>query len=44
LRGHVAGEAPPRSLNATIEIDPRLAELHRRVWTPHHRCSCGAHR
>ncbi|MGZ4516685.1 MAG: hypothetical protein ACXVXN_02020 [Mycobacteriaceae bacterium] len=44
LRGHVAGEAPPRSLNATIEIDPRRAELHRRVWTPHHRCACGAHR
>ncbi len=44
LRGHVPGEPPPRSLDATIEVDPRRAELRRRVWTPHPRCGCGARR
>lgn len=44
LRGHVMGEGPPRTLNATIEVDPRRAELHHRAWSAHPRCGCGAYR
>lgn len=36
--------AAPRTINATIDVDPRQAELRRRVWSPHPRCGCGAHR
>lgn len=44
LRGPGAGLPPPRTLNATIEVDSRRAELRRRLWAPHPRCGCGAHR
>lgn len=43
LDGHT-GAPVPRTVNATIEVDPRLAQLRRRVWSPHPRCGCGAHR
>lgn len=43
LRGPVAGEAPPQTLNATIEVDPHRVELRRRAWTAHPRCGCGAY-
>ncbi|MEO9220570.1 MAG: cyclodehydratase [Mycobacteriaceae bacterium] len=42
--GHTLGGPPPRTLDATIEVDHHRARLRRRVWSAHPRCGCGAHR
>ena len=38
------GGPPPRTLDATIEVDHYRARLRRRVWSAHPRCGCGAYR
>lgn len=43
LRGPCAGEAPPGSLGATLELDVAVHSLRRRPWSPHPRCGCRAH-
>jgi bacteriocin biosynthesis cyclodehydratase domain-containing protein len=38
----VAPAQPPPTLDAVLELDLRRGRLHRRPWSPHPECGCGA--
>jgi len=42
LDGAAGGGTVPRTLDATLELEPAAGVLRRRPWSPHPDCGCGA--